>query len=331
MGQCLALAGPSGAGKSTVLRLIAGLERPDRGRVTCGDATWLDTDAGVNELPERRRCGYLFQDHALFGHLSAEENVAYGLRDLPRTKRIERARELLERFGVADLAAARPSRLSGGERRRVALARALARRPDVLLLDEPLSALDPRGRARAARELAALLREADVPAVLVTHDFTEAATLADRIAVIDDGRIVQTGSAAALAAEPASAFVADLTGAVVLAGIARRDGGVTRIALEGGGTVVSTDTGEGEVSLSVHPWEIALEPAGGGTGGSAQNRLAARVVSLTPVGGRVRVGLMAGQPITAEVTQTAADELALQPGRDVVATWKATATRLVAR
>src|SRR5919199_4321660 len=194
-GECLALAGPSGAGKTSVLRVIAGLRRPDAGRVTCGDVVWLDPAAGVDLAPERRRVGYVFQEHALFAHLPAWRNVAYGLRGLPRARRRERAHELLERFGLGHVADARPRTLSGGERQRVALARALALEPAALLLDEPLSALDARTRARAARSLAAALREVAVPAVLVTHDFAEAALLGETIGVLDGGRIVQHGTA----------------------------------------------------------------------------------------------------------------------------------------
>ncbi|MEJ7717610.1 MAG: ATP-binding cassette domain-containing protein [Thermoleophilaceae bacterium] len=181
-GCCLALAGPSGAGKSSVLRVVAGLVTPDSGRVSCGEAVWLDTARRVDVAPERRRCGYVFQEYALFPHLRAWQNVAYPLRELRRRDRRRRALELLERFEVAHLADARPRTLSGGERQRVALARALARRPDALLLDEPLSALDARTRASAGRELAAVLRETGVPALLVTHDFVEAALLGDRVA-----------------------------------------------------------------------------------------------------------------------------------------------------
>src|SRR5262249_36108538 len=131
---CLALAGPSGAGKTTVLRIIAGLRRPERGRIACGERTWLDTERGIDVGPEARRCGYVFQDYALFGHLRAWQNVAYPLTDLRREERRRRAHELLARFGIDHLADARPATLSGGERQRVAVARALARRPDALLL-----------------------------------------------------------------------------------------------------------------------------------------------------------------------------------------------------
>jgi molybdate transport system ATP-binding protein len=329
-GECLAIAGPSGAGKTSVLRAVAGLLAPARGHVRCGEAVWFDRASGVDLAPERRRVGYVFQEYALFAHLPAWRNVAYGLRGMPRAERRARAQDLLERFGIGALADARPGTLSGGERQRVALARALAPRPDVLLLDEPLSALDTRTRGAAGRELGAVLREADVPALLVTHDFTEAALLGDRVAVMDAGRIAQEGTAAELAAAPATAFVADLTGAVVLTGTASPGaGGLTRVELDGGGSVTATDPGEGRVAVSVYPWEIALEPAGTVAAGSAQNHLSVDVVSVTAIGNRVRVGLAAPQPLTAEVTGPAVDALGLAPGQRVVASWKATAARIV--
>jgi molybdate transport system ATP-binding protein len=326
-GECLALAGPSGAGKSSVLRVVAGLHRPRAGRVSCGEDTWLDR--GVDVPPEGRRCGVVFQDYALFPHLSAWQNVAYGLRGRGRR---ERALALLDRFGLAHRADARPRTLSGGERQRVALARALAVKPAALLLDEPLSALDSRTRAAAGRELAGVLREAAVPALLVTHDFEEAALLGDRVGVMDAGRIVQLGTASELAAAPASPFVADFTGAVVLTGTAGPgDGGLTRVALEGGGEVSSPEPASGAVAVAVYPWDISLAPPGSVDPGSARNHLDAEVVSVTAVGNRVRVGLAAPQPLTAELTEPAVERLELRPGARVVASWKATATRLLPR
>jgi len=329
-GECLALAGPSGAGKTSVLRIAAGLLRPAEGRVVSGDESWLDTAGGVDVAPERRRCGYLFQEYALFGHLSAWRNVAYGLHEAPRDEREPQARALLDRFGLAERADARPGTLSGGERQRVALARALARRPAALLLDEPLSALDARTRAAAARELAGVIRDAGVPVLLVTHDFTEAALLGDRVAVMDGGRVLQEGSASALAAAPASAFVADFTGAVVLTGEARRTAdGATLVALDGGGELTALEGDPGPVAVSVYPWEIALARPGELTHDSARNHLDVEVLSVTTVGTRVRVGLAAPQPLTAELSEASARELDLARGGRAVASFKAAATRVL--
>ncbi len=233
---------------------------------------------------------------------------------------------------MRELADARPPTLSGGERQRVALARMLAREPGVLLLDEPLSALDARTRAGAARELASVLRQVETPALLVTHDFAEAAQLGDRVGVIDSGRVIQEGTPTELAASPRSAFVADFTGAVVITGIARggRDG-LTHVELDGGGEVTSTDAGEGPVAVSVYPWEIAIEPGGASTApGSTQNHVRAEVLSVTAIGNRVRLGLAGPQPLAAEITRVSADELGLRAGARVTASWKAAATRLVA-
>lgn len=330
-GRCLALVGPSGAGKSSALRIAAGLLRPTTGLVRSDETVWLDTARGIDRKPEERRCGYVFQDYALFPHLRAWQNVAFALRDLPRASRERSARGWLARFGVEHLADARPVTLSGGERQRVALARALARRPDVLLLDEPLSALDSRTRASAQRELASILLDTEVPAIVVTHDFAEAALLADDIAIVDQGRVVQHGSASDLAARPSSAFVADFTGAVVLHGTAApAPDGTTVITLADGHQLRSTDPATGPVAATVFPWEIAIHPASHKPLGSAQNHLPGRIVSMTTIGGRVRLGLTGSQPLTAEVTTTAIADLHLHPGSDVIATWKAAATRIVA-
>ena len=329
-GRCLALVGPSGAGKSTALRAIAGLHRPDRGRIGLDGHRWFDSDAGFDLAPEGRSCGYLFQDHALFPHLSAWRNVAFGIRGADRSERRRQAQDLLESFDVGELAEAPPSRLSGGERQRVALARALAPRPRLLLLDEPLSALDARTRADASRRLAATLAELDVPSVLVTHDFAEAATLADEIAVIDRGRLVQRGSASELSGNPASPFVADFAGASVLRGVAGPgDGGLTYVELDHGGRIASIAHARGAVAVAVYPWEITLEPLASEAESSALNRLACEVVSVTEIGNRVRVALTAPQPLAVEVTAESAARLGLAPSARVAAVFKATATRLV--
>ena len=335
-GRCLALTGPSGAGKTTILRMLAGTASQARGRISNGGLTWLDSGRGIRLAPEARRCGYVFQDFALFPHLSAWRNVAYGLRTSPspgtRSERRARAVAALERLGLAGRLDARPAALSGGERQRVALARALVADPALLLLDEPLAALDARSRAMAGRELGAVLAELRVPAVFVTHDFESAAAFADEVAVLDAGRIVQRGTASELASAPSSLFVADLTGAVVLTGTARppaSPGGLTTVELDGGGHAATTAAGQGRVALTVHPWEVtvSLPSAGGAT--SERNRLPATVRGLTRIGNRVRLALEAGQPLAAELTADAVAELGIAPGQEVLAGWKATATRLI--
>jgi molybdate transport system ATP-binding protein len=316
-GAPVALVGPSGAGKTTVLRAIAGLVRPAAGRVALGERAWFDAEAGVDLPPEDRAVGYLFQDYALFPHLSVADNVGFGGR--------RRVDELLDRFGIAHLRAARPRELSGGERQRVALARALAREPRVLLLDEPTAALDAQARAAVRGELAVLLRELRLPTLVVTHDFAEAAALAPRVGVIVRGRILQLASPRELVAAPADPFVARFTGANLLAGDARPGaGGLTAVTLASGEVVHSTDPAGGPVAVVVHPWEVSIAlraPAD-----SAMNHVAGPIDSILPLGNLARVTL---GPLTAEITAASADRLALAAGTPAVASFKATATRLV--
>lgn len=233
-----------------MLRSIAGLERPHEGRIALDSELWLDTRRGVYLSPEHRRVGYQPQDYGLFPHLSVAANVRFaGKRDRP---------DLLDRLGVAHLAGARPSQLSGGERQRVALARALAREPRVLLLDEPLSALDEITRRQVRVELSDMLRELRLPTLLVTHAFDDALALATRIGVIDNGRILQLAPADELLAAPADVVVASHTGANVVEGVAvvTPEGSVVRIA--GGGELSSTTALSGPVQVAIHPWEFAL-------------------------------------------------------------------------
>jgi molybdenum ABC transporter ATP-binding protein len=315
----LALVGPSGAGKSSVLRAVAGLFRPARGRISLGDETWLDTTRGIDVPVERRSVGLVFQDYALFPHLSVRRNVRYGADDRRSVD------PLLERFRVAHLADARPHEISGGERQRVALARALARRPRVLLLDEPLSALDTHTRSTVRGELHTLLSELSLPVLIVTHDFEDAATLADRVAVIVDGRVRQVGAPAELVAGPVDPFVARFTGANVVPGTAVGiTNGLTEVVLDGGGTAWSTDVATGRVALTVYPWEVALSrdlPVD-----SAVNHARAPITRITALGNRARVAV---GPLVAEVTTASIERLGLREGEPVVASFKATAARLL--
>jgi molybdate transport system ATP-binding protein len=313
----VALVGPSGAGKSTVLRAIAGLVKPAGGRIALDDDVWFDAGARVWLPPEARRVGVVFQEYALFPHMTVRQNVAYGGR--------ERVDDLLERFRIAHLAHARPGALSGGERQRVALARALARDPAVLLLDEPLAALDPHTRDAVRVELRATLRELALPTLVVTHDFVDAAALADSVGVIVDGRIVQIGTPDELISNPVSPFVARFAGGNVLRGRARRDSPLTAVELADRTIVFSTDELEGDVAAIVYPWEITLARAL--PSDSAQNHVQAVVTSVVPIANRVRVTV---GPVTAEITVESAERLAVGEGDLLVASWKATATRLVA-
>ena len=317
--ETVALVGPSGAGKSTVLRAIAGLVRPLRGRIEVGGDTWLDTARRVDVPPERRSVGLVFQDYALFPHLSVRRNVAFGASDRGAVD------ELLERFQISGLADARPGDLSGGERQRVALARALARRPRTLLLDEPLSALDTHTRAAVRGELHDLLGTLGLHVLLVTHDFEDAATLADRVGVLVDGRMRQVGTPAELVTAPVDPFVARFTGANLVPGtVLGESNGLTEVVLDTGGSMWSSDTLEGRVALSVYPWEVSLSrdvPAD-----SAVNHLRAPISRITTLGNRARVAV---GPLVAEVTTASVERLALREGEPVVASFKATAARLL--
>jgi molybdate transport system ATP-binding protein len=315
----VALVGPSGAGKTSVLRAVAGLVKPASGRIALDDAVWFDSDAGVFLGPDERRIGLVFQEYALFPHMSVRQNVAYGGR--------ERVDEYLERFRISHLAKARPDELSGGERQRVALARALARDPGVLLLDEPLSALDANTKVAVRGELQELLREFGLPTLLVTHDYEDAAALADQVGVLVEGELRQLATPQEMVARPADGFVASFTGANLLHGMARagRDG-LTEIVLATGETIWSADVAVGPVDAVVYPWEISVGHAH--SPDSAQNVLRGEIRSIVHVGNRVRVRI---GPVTAEVTAPSVEKLELAVGTMAVASFKATGTRLVAR
>ena len=236
-GEMLALAGPSGSGKSTVLRIIAGLYRPKNGRIACNGEDWYDSRNGVNLPPRHRRVGFVFQNYALFPHMSAIDNVIEALGESPRHKRRERARELLDLVNLSGLEHRRPAALSGGQQQRVAVARALARNPNVLLLDEPFSAVDKATRQKLYRELANLRRQLSMPIILVTHDLDEAALLADRLSILHRGRTLQSGPPVAVMTRPESVEVARLvdlknifTGTIVEH---RPENGITRLAWAG--------------------------------------------------------------------------------------------------
>jgi len=320
-GEVLALLGPNGAGKTTVLRVLAGLLGVEQGHVRLGDRTLDDPAADVFVPPEQRAVGVVFQDYLLFRNMTALENVAFGLRarGVDRRTALSRAATWLDRVGLADHAGHRPAALSGGQSQRVALARALVTDPSMLLLDEPLAALDAATRREVRRDLRRHLAAFPGVQLLVTHDPVDAYTLADRIAVIDAGRIVQTGTIADVTAHPRSRYVAELVGVNLIAG--RSTGGVVHVP--GGGTVVVADAPSGEVFAAIRPQSISLSLASP-VDGSPRNTWPVVVRDVDRLGDRVRVMLAGAVPLTAEITAAALDALHLQPGDRVHASVKAT-------
>jgi len=317
-GEVVALLGPNGAGKSTLLRAVAGLLPSSRARVQLGDAVVEDHHHGLRLPPAQRRVGMVFQDYLLFPHLTVLENVAFAPRSRGAGRAAARAHahDLLERVGLAALAGARPGRLSGGQAQRVALARALAGEPRLLLLDEPLAALDVDTRKDVRAELRRHLRAFDGPTVLVTHDPVEALTLADRLVVLEGGRTTQSGSPAEVARRPRSPWVARLVGQNLLRGVA--DGTTVDVA----GTALTTaEPHHGPVDVLFHPHAVSLHttpPAG-----SPRNTWRGRIDGMDVEGARVRVHLDGPFPVVAEVTHAAAADLGLADGAEVWAAVKA--------
>jgi molybdate transport system ATP-binding protein len=320
-GEVLAILGPNGAGKSTVLRALAGLIPIDTGRITIDDVTLDDPGDDVFVPAEQRPIGVMFQDYLLFPHLTAIENVAFGLRarGMPKSEARRVATDWLERVGLSDHASSRPRALSGGQAQRVALARALATDPRLLLLDEPLSALDAGTRGGVRRDLRRHLESFDGMRVLVTHDPVDAYALADRVAILDAGRVVQVGTISEVAAHPRSRYVADLVGTNLVVGTVAN--GV--LTTDEGAHVVITDAQPGKSFAVIRPQGIALSREAP-TNSSVRNVWAGVVGDVDRLGDRVRVGIDGPLPLTAEISTAALSSLELRPGDQVHAIVKAT-------
>jgi molybdate transport system ATP-binding protein len=319
-GELVVLLGPNGAGKTTLLRALAGLLALDRGRVVLDGAVLEDAAARTWVPTERRPIGFVFQDYLLFPHLSALENVAFGLRarGLGRAEARRRAGAWLDRVGLAGHAGARPRALSGGQAQRVALARAMVSEPRLLLLDEPLAALDVATRTEVRRDLRRHLASFGGTRLLVTHDPLEAMALADRLVVLEQGRVTQSGSPAEVSQRPRSGYVAELVGVNLYRG--RAEGAAVELA--GGGRLIAAGDHRGEVFAAVHPRAVALHrrlPEG-----TPRNVLAGTADTVDVVGDRVRVRVTGQVPIVAEVTPAAVGELRLADGGPVWASVKAT-------
>jgi molybdate transport system ATP-binding protein len=317
-GEIVALVGPNGAGKTTLLRALAGTVAVE-GTVVVAGSSWTSLP------PHRRRVGLVQQEHALFPHLTALQNVAFGprARGTRRTTSEQRARDLLDRLGVGELADRRPDQLSGGQSQRVAVARALATEPDLLLLDEPFAALDVAVAQGLREELASHLAGFAGVTLLVTHDPVDMFTLAHRLVVLDGGRVVQEGTPADVAARPASAHAAQLVGRNVLRGTSTG----TDVLLESGEHVVTAHPVDGPVLVTFSPSAVTLNAER--PTGSARNRWPARTHLLVPTGDTLRVHLR-HPDLVAEITPAAAAELGLAPGSEVWASVKATEVDVIA-
>lgn len=329
------LFGASGSGKTTVLRVMAGLLRPDTGVIRMGGETWLDSGAGVCRPTHERSIGFVPQDHALFPHLSVARNVAYGLEKLTGAEQHRRVEETLGWLGIGDLANRRPDEISGGQQQRVALARAVARRPKLLLLDEPLAALDAPTRRHLRGELHSLLVRTGIPSIVVTHEPAEALALADTLVLMHGGKILQSGLPHDVFNRPTSLEAAGILGVdAVVGGIVEScDGQVVGVRAAGlqllafspeplsPGTFVSVCIRAEDVMLARREAPAC----------SARNRLAGSVVSVTGEGGLVRVGMECGFPLQAVLTRQSAEELDLHPGSPIEARIKVPNMHLIPR
>jgi molybdate transport system ATP-binding protein len=329
----LILFGPSGSGKTTILRCVAGLEWPETGTIQFVSRRWLDTASGVKVAPQDRHIGYMPQDYALFPTYSVAGNIAYGLGHLSLQDRKKRVDEMIEMFQLHGLDTAKPDELSGGQQQRVALARAVAPRPLLLLLDEPLSALDAPTRMRLRDELRSLLKQLALPSIIVTHDWTEALTLGDVMAVISGGDVLQVGTPIEVFSRPQNAEVARVVGieTVVKGQVVGAAGGMVRVSVHGTTlTAVEGESAGPSVFVCIRSEDVLLEREQA-TASSARNHLAGTVTQVIPLGPLARVTIDCGFPLVAMVTRSTVEEFGLSSGVSVVAAIKAGGVHLVSR
>lgn len=333
-GNVTVLFGLSGSGKTTVLRCLAGLEPLTAGTIAFNNEVWADVKQKVMISPQKRALGYVFQDYALFPHLTVAQNIAYGVSGQSRAERQRQIAALMEQMQLTALAHRRPRELSGGQQQRVALARALARNPRLLLLDEPLSALDLPTRLRLRVELRTLLHKIGIPAILVTHDWSEALYLGDSVVVMAQGGVLQTGSPHEVFTRPSHPEVASLVGVdnLIAGKVVRREAGLAHVQV-GARTVVAVDSSADDDTMCyvcIRGENVTLEGEPAPTS-SARNHLDGQVVEIQPNGQLDRVVLDVGFRLIALVTPLAVRELGLVAGSRVTATIKATAIHVIPR
>ena len=319
-GETVAVLGPNGAGKSTLLRAVAGLVAIDEGVIRIDGVVMDEPASDTFVVPERRSVGVVFQDYLLFPHLTVLENVAFGPRSrgVGRGDARRRAGGWLERVGLSDRAAAKPGVLSGGQQQRVALARALVTEPRLVLLDEPLAALDVGTRTELRRSLRSQLSTVGAARLIVTHELLDAIALADRIVVLEEGRVAQAGSVREVTGQPRSRYIADLVGVNLLHGV----GEGHEVRIDGGGTVVTADPVAGDVYVAIQPSSVSLHRAR--PEGSPRNVWSGRVQGSDLLGDRIRIHVDGVVPIVAEVTAGAVGDLGLHDGVEVWVAVKAT-------
>ena len=327
------LFGPSGAGKTTVLRCLAGLEQLTSGRIEFRNQVWADAAARKHVPAQKRSIGYLFQDYALFPHLNIRENIGFGLHHLNLSTRNNRVRETAVSLQIQDLLERMPVELSGGQQQRAALARVLVREPDLLLLDEPLSALDGMARDHVRGELASLLRRLQIPAIVVTHDWIDALSLGDRLHVMYAGEVLQEGTPQEIFAVPRHAEVAAAVGMenLIPGRVKERSGDVAVIQV-GNAEIFAVDPRDGqpEYFVCIRGENITLE-TGRASQSSARNHLRGVVSDIVPAGSLLKVIVDVGFEATALVTRQAVMDMALEKGKEVYAAFKASAVHLIAK
>lgn len=324
------LFGPSGAGKTTVLRCIAGLETPDAGKIGFDGGAWFDSGRGLFVPPQKRRVGFFFQDYALFPHLSVRNNIGYNLTGLSKQEKEKCVGELIEVFELKGLEHRDVRQLSGGEKQRVALARTLARRPRLLLLDEPLSALDSPTRIRLRKELRERLRPFKMPILLVTHDRTEALSLGDRLIVMDEGQALQEGAISDVFSKPNSKRTARIVGMEnVFPGrlLEKRDGLCHVQVRDNVLTAVTRDCDEGDVMVGIRAEDIVVT-SGTAAKSSVRNHLRGIIKNIVFEESLVRVTVDCGFPIDALITRESLEDLNLETAKPVELSVKATAIHL---
>jgi len=330
--RVMVLFGPSGSGKTTILRCLAGLDQPQEGSIRFGDEVWFDASVRLNRTPQQRRLAYVAQDYGLFPHLTVDQNVRFGM-DADSRDAGKRVETLLRTVHLQGMGSRLPAQLSGGERQRVALARALARNPRLILLDEPLAALDLPLRDPMRQELRQFLRSVDVPSIVVTHDRVDALTLGDRMAVLSGGYVRQVGPVHEVFSRPADLAVAASVGVetVVPGQIVAVNHGLATVRV-GDAQILAAHSAAPATSVfaCIRAEDVILEIAPR-TDLSARNQLTGRVTAIRPEGSVIRVTVDCGFPLSALITRLACEELRLAPDAVVTAVIKATAVHLIAR